>query len=186
MHSKSYKGFSLVELMITLAIAAILLTIGVPSFNDIIKDNRLTSQINSLVSSLGMARSEALKRSQPVSVCKSGNGTSCSSNWTASNQGWAVFVDSDQSGSIDAGEEVLRARGRLENGTNLRFTRNFLNFDRQGSAPVSSGTFVLCDDRGASSAKAIIVLASGLIRKGEDSNNDGTVEDLNGSNVTCP
>ncbi len=186
MHSKSYNGFSLIELMVTLSIAAILLTIGVPSFNTIIKNNRLTSQINSLVSSLGMARSEALKRNQPVSVCKSGNGTACSSNWTASSQGWAVFVDSDQNGSIGAGEEVLRANGRLESGTKLRFTGNYLSFDRQGGAPASSGTFILCDDRGASSAKAIIVLASGLIRKGEDSNNDGTVEDLNGSNVTCP
>ena len=186
MHIKSYNGFSLIELLFTLIIAAILLAVGAPSFSNVIKDNRLTSQINSLVSALGMARSEALKRSQPVSVCKSSNGTTCNANWTASNQGWAVFVDADQSGSINAGEEILRVNGTLESGTTLRFSNNFLTFDSQGSSPGLSGTFVLCDDRGASSAKAIIVLASGLVRLAIDTNGDDTVEDLNGNNITCP
>ena len=70
-------GFTLVELMVTLAVAAILMALAVPSFTSVINGNRLTSTANELVSSLQLARSEALRRNTQVRVCRSLNGTSC-------------------------------------------------------------------------------------------------------------
>lgn len=102
---KQQSGFTLVELMITLALVAILATIGVPSFMNFIVNNRLAAQTNELVSALNLARSEAIKRNTRVTVCRSNNGTGCGGTW---NNGWIVFVDGGTAASVDAGDEILR------------------------------------------------------------------------------
>ena len=102
---KQHSGFTLVELMITLALVAILATIGVPNFMNFIVNNRLAAQTNELVSALNLARSEAIKRNTRVTVCRSNNGTGCGGTW---NNGWIVFVDGGTGASVDAGDEVLR------------------------------------------------------------------------------
>lgn len=80
---KKQNGFTLVELMIGLAIVAIVLSIGVPSFGDLIRNNRMTTQVNELVGALNLARSEAVKRGQSINVTAASGG----SNWKA---GWTV------------------------------------------------------------------------------------------------
>lgn len=88
------RGFTLVELMITIAVAAILLGIAVPSFNDVVLGNRLSSHANNLVASVNMARSEAIKRNIRVTLCASADGANCatSGGWE---QGWIVQYDAD-------------------------------------------------------------------------------------------
>jgi type IV fimbrial biogenesis protein FimT len=63
-----YRGFTLVELMVTLAVLAILITVGIPAFGDLVRNNRVTSQTNELVTALNIARSEAVKRGRNVQV----------------------------------------------------------------------------------------------------------------------
>ena len=72
---KPLRGFTLIELMITLAVAAILLTVAVPSFQTLIKRNALTARTNNFIADLHFARGEAAKRGSDVSVCPSSNGT---------------------------------------------------------------------------------------------------------------
>ncbi|MGB5065269.1 MAG: GspH/FimT family pseudopilin, partial [Candidatus Competibacter sp.] len=69
-------GFTLIELMITVALAAIVLTLGVPAFQETIRNNRLATTVNDFISSLNLTRSEAIKRGTRVTLCKSANGTS--------------------------------------------------------------------------------------------------------------
>jgi type IV fimbrial biogenesis protein FimT len=78
---KKLRGFTLIELMITIAVASILLSIGVPSFQNIIRENRLSTQANELITALNMARSEAIRRGVNVTVTPNGGG------W---NSGWVV------------------------------------------------------------------------------------------------
>jgi type IV fimbrial biogenesis protein FimT len=78
-------GFTLVELMMGLAIVAIVLTLGVPSFGDLIRNNRLTAQVNQVVSALALARSEAIKRAALIDVTTA----SGDANWKG---GWTVEV----------------------------------------------------------------------------------------------
>ena len=83
-------GFSLLELMITVAVAAILMALAVPSFTSLINNNRLTSGSNALVTAMHHARSEAVRRNARVTLCASADGATCAGtgNW----QGWVTLV----------------------------------------------------------------------------------------------
>lgn len=88
LRASGMRGFTLVELMIALAVFAALLTIVLPSYSDMTLGSKLRSQANDLVAGAVLARSEAIKRNQPVSLCASSNGTSCTGTWS---QGWIVI-----------------------------------------------------------------------------------------------
>lgn len=98
--------------MITVALLAIFLAIAIPSFRTAIQNNRLASQSNDLITAFQMARSEAIKRSAPISVCASDNQATCSGAWV---DGWIVYLDSEVAGSSDTGVgELLRAWPALD------------------------------------------------------------------------
>ncbi len=92
MHAYRQQGLTLLELMVTIAIAGILLTIGVPSFQAIVTSNRISANTNDFITAINLARSEAIKRGTDISVCKSADGVSCTGDW---NQGWIVYLTSD-------------------------------------------------------------------------------------------
>ena len=84
-HKRAF-GFTLIELMVTIAIAAILLTVAVPSFTTYLRNAELTSASNNLIATINTARGEAMKRNRRTMVVPTSNGT----DWTT---GWVVFVD---------------------------------------------------------------------------------------------
>lgn len=148
-------GFTLIELMITLVIAAILLTVGVPSFTGFIKDNRLTAAANTFVASINRARSEAIKRGASVGVL-SQNGTS----WE---NGWTIWVDADSDGVQDAGELVLEAAPAIEGTVTLTASAES-SFVYDGTGVVDTGdTLQLCDDRTGETGREINIGATGRI-----------------------
>jgi len=104
--SSLQRGLTLVELMITVAVLAILTALATPSFSSLIQSSRLTTTANELLTTLQLARSEAVRRNVRVVVCASSNGSSCSgsSTWSA---GWIAFKDSDSDAAVDTGETVL-------------------------------------------------------------------------------
>lgn len=84
------RGFTLLEMMVTLAVAAILVTLAVPSFNEAMLGSKLNTQANNFVASVQLARSEAIKRNAAVTLCASSNGTSCTGAW---GDGWIVLAN---------------------------------------------------------------------------------------------
>lgn len=183
-------GFTLIELIITLAVAAILLAIAAPSFTDLIKDNRQIAQINSLSASLNLAKSEAIKRSITVTVCSSNDQSSCSGNWE---NGWIIFEDEDDSHTVSTKtngdtEAIVRVQQALSNGNTLRYNRapgTFISYSSDGFASAFQGTFTLCDDRGPSNARGLVISPSGRVRVATDTDSDGTINTGTG-NMVCP
>ena len=174
-------GFTLIEMIVTLAILAILITIGLPAVQNMINDNRMLAQANQMMGMLNMARSEAQKKSRRVLVCASNNQMVCSNNnnWK---DGWMVQV---------VGADIIQQKVAIEGNISIRgvvFTNTAtgqIQFDRLGLAD-SSGSFVICDQQGADKARAINIELSGRIRLATDDDSDGTVNDIEGSEVTCP
>ncbi len=156
-------GFTLVELMITLAIAAILLTVGVPSFNDFIMDGRLVSQANDFIADLNLARSTAVKYQRNASICVStsyNTATPACTNGTDWSNGWIVWVDKDRDSTVDASEVVKVREPFNEAATFTSTTTNQITYDSRGFVNMAE-TFSLCDDRDDETGRQITISASG-------------------------
>lgn len=139
-YGRHQHGFTLVELIMTIAISAVVLSLAVPGFQSFLRNNRAAVLANELVLALNAARSEAVSRRGAVAVCTSANGTSCrgagdsdKANW---HKGWAVIFSPDNS--------VLRTQAAFANGVSLTSAAVSLAFDASG-ALVGSGiqTFTL-------------------------------------------
>lgn len=174
-HSRP-RGFTIIELIVTMAVVAILATVAVPNFIDIMTKRRIAGYVNEFSSALAFARSEAIRRGVPVSVCKSANGTSCGGTWSG---GWIVFVnnDNDNPAAVDSGEAVLRVSPALSTGftanassTNNKFA-NDVTYDRLGMAN-DIGTVAFCRNSNESLAGAVDVARTRL-RVAKDTNGDG-------------
>ena len=108
---KNERGFTLVELMITLVIASIVLTMAVPGMRDLVQNNRITGQVNEMVTAFNLARLEAIRRGSPVSVCASTDQENCSLDATDWPNGWIVFADTNATG--DPANPALDQRIRV-------------------------------------------------------------------------
>jgi type IV fimbrial biogenesis protein FimT len=138
------RGFTLLELLITLAVAAILLSIAVPSFSTAIQNNRMTTQINELNSALSLGRSEAVKRNNPITICQSSNGTSCTGDWE---DGWIVFVDPNADGVVADPVDIVSVHGALPANINIAFSADRVIYTGAGLATDgASNTFTICDE----------------------------------------
>jgi prepilin-type N-terminal cleavage/methylation domain-containing protein len=106
-------GFTLIELMFTIVVLAILLGIGIPNFRDFIRNGRMAAQANDLLTGINVARSESVKRRTPVTLCSGADQDCDGGDFT---DGWFVFVDTDGNGDYDAGEEILREHAAMPDG----------------------------------------------------------------------
>ncbi|MBA1146524.1 GspH/FimT family pseudopilin [Ectothiorhodospiraceae bacterium WFHF3C12] len=193
---KTNTGFTLIELMITLAVAAVVLTLGAPGMMNLVRDNRLTSNTNEVIAALTVARSEAIKSGQIITVCGSSDQSNCNS--TSWEDGWLVFRDTDGDAVRDAGETILRVQSPLE-GMTIRLTSfdgaaadtgntsRHIQYASSGFLrEADDGSLFVCDTRGAAEGRSININVTGRPAMGQDSNSDGTVEDVNGAEMTCP
>ncbi len=121
------RGFTILELMITVAVIAVLAGIAAPSFLSIIRANRIVTDNNDLISALTVARSEAIKRGVRVTVCPTANQTACDTTG-AWELGWMVFVDFTVPGSVTAGDEIIRVWDARTGGTTIRAGGSFADF----------------------------------------------------------
>lgn len=130
-------AFTLIELMVTLAVMAVVIGIAVPSFTTLIHTNRVKTLTEDLASSVNLARMEALKRGKRVSVCASSDGIACSGQWT---DGWIIFLDGAASDAAAAPvittplTDILRVQQKTGDGANIGVSggKTFLRYTSTG------------------------------------------------------
>ncbi len=109
------QGFTLVELMVTVAIVAILLAVALPSFEGSMRSNRVATASNELIASIALARSEAIRSPRGAAICTTTDGEQCDGDW---NDGWMVWIDAEGDGvETGADDRVVRytqARNKVE------------------------------------------------------------------------
>lgn len=142
------KGVTVIELMVAVAVLAVLASVAVPSYRFLVIKNDIASHSNRLLATLLYARSESAKRNLSVSVCWSASGTTCggtvSQGW---DDGWIVFVDTGADGSFHtATDTIIRIEGPVSGGTSLKSSyANFVRYEPTGSSN-TFGSFTLCSE----------------------------------------
>ena len=184
---KKSKGFTLIEILITLVIVGVLLTVGVPAMKTFLQSGHLVASTNELLSAFHVARSESVKGNARVTICSSSNGTSCSdsASWR---DGWVVFFDrnGDGAGSGAAcaaagaagGDCLLRVHDGFDD-TSLSVSGEDSNsaaiteftFSARGLPTVGgisqSGTFSICSfdtSDNVIGSRAVVLSLSGRVR----------------------
>ena len=169
------RGLTLVELTATVAIGAIVLAIGIPSFRRAIESRHLDRAVMTMFSTLGLARSEAIKRNAPVVLCKSSDGAACASDggWE---QGWITFHDANNNADLDAGETVIQKAEAVGGGIhfsgNLKVAR-YISFSGLGAprtvgGAFQAGTLTACRTKpGGANGRQVILSATGRARLGK-------------------
>lgn len=175
---KHDQGFTLVELMMTVAVLAILVSLGVPFMGEFIKNSRLVTQTNDLIASFHLARTEAIKRGARVTLCKSSDGATCDD--TADGRwgiGWITFVDLGEVGTWDdpdVGEALIDTRAATPLNVVIApqagdvTVQNYVSYTAQGivrhaDGTAQNGTFRICDDRDVSKGRGVVLSATGRV-----------------------
>jgi type IV fimbrial biogenesis protein FimT len=167
LHPRS-RGLTLIELLMTLALAALLLGMAAPSMAAIMNSTKLTSTTNTFLAGLRLARSEAVRRGGRVAMCKSADGTACAATggWE---QGWIIFHDPNGNGVVDPGERLLQRTEAQDEGIVFSGTQNVaraITFTATGrnrtlAGGMQAGTLTLCNKRDAAGPGRKIIIASG-------------------------
>ena len=191
-----YNGFTLIELMIALLVVGILLLVAAPAMVDLIRDNRMLSQVYAMRASLNKARSKALSERTFVTFCRSNDGANCgnpaSVGW---NEGYIAFTDDNGDGVVNDpndpdGDSIVVSEIREVPSLTLTYRDTAslatdvarVRFNSQGYATGFDGTFSICDDRGDDEARGLIVSPVGSVRAAVVDPNDPGSDNL----ASCP
>ena len=183
------KGFSLIELVLTLIIISVMLTLAAPAFTNIYEDNAQAANANKFISSLTLARSEAVTRNINVVMCRlnsSDNGCATTGFWE---DGWVIWADTDGDGVLEETNqngdvEVIYSEEELENGYTIRALNNqfsnTISFSPIGEASGNAGSgqeiFRLCDPDNDNDKTRLIYLSGA---------GNAWVNRISGSNVAA-
>lgn len=174
MKNKNFQwGFTILELMVVVTIAAILAAFALPAFDNMLKNNCLTTSANAVVSSFQIARSEAVKRQSDVTITAANAGNSAN-EWGL---GWNVTIDEDRNANstLDTGEDY-NGNGALDaaalvrtvqlscTATTIDENSNVTSFTYDSTGLISTrGTLNVCDDRTNETGRQITFTATGRI-----------------------
>ena len=160
-------GFTLTELLVTIAVLTALATIAAPSYSSLILNNRISAQVNDMVAAVNLARSEAVTRGNAVTICRSSDGASCAASGTNWAVGWIVFNDPNANATVDAGEQLIRAYPSMSGtttalsvGAGMQQSLTFLGVGRPLGS-FTGGEIQVCPAEGGSYCRSLCLNSQG-------------------------
>ena len=163
MHRDRVFGYSLFELLVTIGIAVLVLSLGLPSFGSLVAEHRLRVEVDALFHAMHLARKESIMRRRVVTLCPSRDGLSCvpGDDWS---HGWIMFVnlDRDLPAARDPGEPVLRAHAASSH-NQVFANRQSFSF-RATQLRATNGTLLFCDKARRAAPRALVVSHTGRAR----------------------
>lgn len=150
-------GLTLIELLVAVSVFAIMATTGLPAMASFIASQHQLATKDALLEALRSARDEAQRRSTPIRLCPTANGTSCGSNW---NQGWLVYIDKNNDGQFTAQDQRLKQKLNSQAAA-ISTTASSLLFRANGMTAQTQ--FNICTDNKQANAYQISVTSTGRV-----------------------
>lgn len=187
MQLQKRSGFTLLELMVVIAVVGILAGMSMPGLSTMLQTNAAETLLNDLARTMSMARASAVSRGQLVTLCRSADKKSCSGEW---HSGMLVFLDRDGDRIVDAGEEVLHVTSAATMPGTLKLrsfpNKQYLQFTPAGLINNQTGNFTWCPaDNDARQAQQLIFNITGRVRFAVDADHDGLREGADGKPLSC-
>jgi type IV fimbrial biogenesis protein FimT len=186
-NNKLIKGFTIVELLVGIAIVGILTAIAGPSLGQFIVQSRVDNEISEIHRLVLTARNSAINSGKNVTFCPL-NGTSCSSNW---DNELSIFTNSDNTlannnSYIVANEDLIKVKGKIANGDSLVFSQNIIIFAPTGRlVSGGNGSFSYCPKDNNDLSRGVEISLPGRVYVTSDTDNDNKDENRDGTEVSC-
>ena len=182
------RGYTLVELLVALCILAILLSLALPAFADVVRRVQSETVVNSLANAYQLARSAAINQRQPVVFCAKAGAGSCGNDWT---NGALVFQDPNGNRVMENEEKLLAEIAQPPTGSQLKMraalNKQYLRFMANGMLENTAGSITYCPPKGTPrDARNLIFTRNGRLRFGTAQNRDGIPENAEGPPLSCP
>lgn len=160
-------GFTLIELMVTIVVLAIVVSIAVPSFQKLLASNNVAFDRDEFFSMLMLARSEAIKNGQAVTICKSSGGSACDNSLSWSS-GWLMFADDNRDGSLTGSEKVLRTTSAVDGGVTVSHSAgaDVVTFESRGLLLAGAGEFTFTHPSDSTLSRKVSLTVTGRASKG--------------------
>ncbi|GAB1256311.1 hypothetical protein NBRC116494_08130 [Aurantivibrio plasticivorans] len=179
-------GFTLIDLLLALAIGGITLGLTVPSFTHIFDSYRSRVSINTLVGANHFARVTAISKGKTTTLCAKSDEATCGTNWS---KGILIFIDDNRNGRLDEQDTLLRTVEAFKdaNVTWKSFgSNNYIRYSASGSTINQNGSFTYCPANGDEIyANQVIINRAGRTRTAVDYDKDGIKENSLGENLSC-
>ena len=179
---KQQKGVTLIELMITVSIVAIILAFVGPSIQSILIKNRIVAEINETSSLIQYARHHAIDEQAQVVVCPSKDYSACSLDW---NDPKIVFIDSDNNAIRDTSEELLVTVSATSVTSLMTNSTNIIKFAETGEADLATEILLCHKDGNPEYARSLSVSFQGRVKMSTDSDRNGINENSAGAELLC-
>jgi type IV fimbrial biogenesis protein FimT len=179
------RGFTLIELIVSLSVTSILAAIAVPNFSDFIIKMRVDNEISKLHRMLLITRNAAINSGQKAIICPLNNSFECTDQWQKK---LSVFVDVNDNKKFDNNEKVIRIRAEINTGDKLVYgkSRNKITFKPTGQlSGLANGTFRYCPPSNKNNSRGIVVARSGRLYQSSDIDNDGIDENRGNKEINC-
>ncbi|MBL4822037.1 MAG: GspH/FimT family pseudopilin [Colwellia sp.] len=182
---RSLKGFTLIELIVSISITSILAAIALPSYSDFIVKMRVNNEISKLYRMLLITRNAAINSGHKAIICPLDNSFQCTSQWQKE---LSVFIDVNNNKKFDASEKILTIRAAIKTKDKLVYGkgRNKITFKPTGHlSGLANGTFRYCPQNYKNHSRGIVIARSGRLYQSSDIDNDGIDENRGNKEIKC-